>query len=456
MADSNKQREKFSSKFGVLMAMAGSAIGLGNMWRFPYLTAENGGAAFILIYVVLMCTMSLPLFITEFLIGRRTRSNAIGAFSKLGFPKLKFIGAFGVLAAVCVLSFYSVVGGWAVKYLTLAVSFRFQSPAADYAGMFNSFVSSAWSPVIFTLIFIGATSYIILGGVKQGIEKFSKVMMVILFIIIIVVAIRAVTLPGAMDGIRYLFVPDFRKVTGSTIVAALGQSFFSLGLGCGTILIYGSYVKSQDDITTSSIATAFLDTMFAIVAGIAIIPAIFAIASINGTVPDVNAGPGLVFITLPGIFSSMPFGNIAAILFFLSLLLAAITSSVSLMESITAFFIERYGKSRTVSVLMAFAICGTIGIFCSLSQGPLAEVRLLGLNLFDFFDKTSSNVLMTFSGLFMLCFAGWIMKKEDFMDELGAHGHSSTAMWLQKTFYILVRYIAPFGVIAIILGNLLL
>ena len=259
-----------------------------------------------------------------------------------------------------------------------------------------------------------------------------------------------------MDGIRYLFVPDFRKVTGSTIVAALGQSFFSLGLGCGTILIYGSYVKSQDDITTSSIATAFLDTMFAIVAGIAIIPAIFAIASINGTVPDVNAGPGLVFITLPGIFSSMPFGNIAAILFFLSLLLAAITSSVSLMESITAFFIERYGKSRTVSVLMAFAICGTIGIFCSLSQGPLAEVRLLGLNLFDFFDKTSSNVLMTFSGLFMLCFAGWIMKKEDFMDELGAHGHSSTAMWLQKTFYILVRYIAPFGVIAIILGNLLL
>lgn len=446
-------REKFGSRFGVLMAMAGSAIGLGNMWRFPYLTAKNGGAAFIVIYLLLMLTISLPTMITEYLIGRRSRSNAYSAYGRLGFPKLKFIGLMAIFAVVFVLSFYIVVGGWATRYLVEACTLGFQSTATDYSGKFASFVSSTAYPLIYTFIFLSLTAVIISGGVKKGIEAFSKIMMTVLFIIIILVAIHAISLPGAMDGVKYLLVPDFSKVTGETWVTALGQSFFSLGLGCGTILVYGSYVKTEEDLSMSAIFTAFIDTGFAIVAGLAIIPAIFAIASMNGVEPNVDAGPGLVFITLPSIFASMPFGSVIAILFFLSLGLAAITSSISLLESFVAYVMEVWNISRKKAVLFASIICLCLGAFCSLSQGVLSDVRILGMNVFDFFDKASSNFFMTVSCLLMLIFAGWFMKKEDFMDELTGRGLSKTPGWLQKLIYLLVKFIAPIGVLTIIICN---
>lgn len=450
-----QKRENFGSKFGVLMALAGSAIGLGNMWRFPYLTAENGGAAFILIYVLLLLTISLPTMVAEYVIGRRSRTNASTAFKKLGFPKLGVFGMFAILAALFVLSFYCVIGGWAVKYLNEACRLNFTSPDADYAGRFSVFVASTGRQIGYTFIFLGMTVFVVAGGVKKGIEKFSKIMMSILFVIIILTAIRSVTLPGAMEGIRYLLVPDFSRVTGETWAAALGQGFFSLGLGCGSILIYGSYVKVEENLVMTSIITAMMDTVFAIVAGIAIIPAIFAIASINGVAPDINAGPGLVFITLPSIFASMPLGSVVAILFFSSLLLAAITSSVSLMESLVTFFMEKCNTTRPVSVILAFLLCAALGTFCSLSNGILSDLRILGMNVFDFLDKTSANILMTASCLIMVIFVGWIMKKEDFLDELTGHGAVKSPTLLHYVEYYLIKFMAPIGIIAIILCNII-
>ena len=450
------QRDRFNNKFGVLMAMAGSAIGLGNMWRFPYLTAENGGAAFILLYIILMITISLPIFITEYLIGRRRRANAFSAFRKLGHPEFRLIGLLAITAAVFILSFYCVVGGWAVRYLFQACALKFESAAVDYSAEFASFTSSTYSPLLYTFIFLGMTAFVISKGVNKGIERFSKIMIMILFFIIILVAIRSVTLPGSIEGIRYLFVPDFSKVSAETLINALGQSFFSLGLGAGIIVIYGSYVKSEDDITITAVFTAALDTLFAVIAGTAIIPAVYAVASINGYIPDVNAGPGLVFITLPNIFASMPMGSLAAILFFSSLLLAAVTSSISLLESAVSFIIEVWNTTRRTAVIAGFTICALLGILCSLANGVLADVRVFGLNIFDFFDKCASNILMTGSGLLMVIFAGWIMRKKDFIDELSNNGNSKTPLWLIRTIYFLVKYAAPIGIIAIILGNILL
>ncbi|MBO4499775.1 MAG: sodium-dependent transporter [Bacteroidaceae bacterium] len=456
MTDRKAKREKFNSKFGVMMAMAGSAIGLGNMWRFPYLTAKSGGAAFILIYLLMMLFISLPAMITEYLVGRRSRANIFNSFAILGHPRWRFIGLFAVLATIFVLSFYSVVGGWALRYLVQAFQFKFDSTTADYGTEFSSFVSSTFGPLGYTYLFLGLTAFVISGGVKKGIEKFSKIMMSVLFVIIILVVIRSVTLPGAINGLRYLFVPDFGKISIDTFMQALGQAFFSLGLGCGAILVYGSYVKTETNIVNSAIQVAVLDTIFAIIAGIAIIPAIFAIAGMNGYEPDFNAGPGLVFITLPRIFAAMPLGSVIAILFFMSLLLAAITSAISIYEPIVAFIIEQWHKSRTKAVLIGFSICAILATFCSLSQGVMSGVKLFGYNIFDFFDNFSATVLMTGSGLLLTVFAGWVMKKEDFMDELTSHGHFNRHKWLAKTVYILVKYVAPVGIFAIIIGDFLL
>lgn len=452
----NVTREKFATKFGVMMAMAGSAIGLGNMWRFPYLTAENGGAAFIVIYLFLMFAVSIPTMITEYIIGRRTHANAVSAMTILGFPKLKFIGLIAVFSAICILGFYCVVGGWAVKYLVDSVLFKFDSPTADYSDIFNGFITSPLRPLIYTIIFLALTAFVTKGGVRSGIEKFSKIIMSLLFVIIILMAIRSVTLPGASEGLKYLLVPDFSKINGDAIRNALGQSFFTLGLGSGTILIYGSYVSDKENLTNTAYLTSILDTVFAIVAGIAIIPAVFAVAATNGIAPEINAGPGLVFITLPNIFSSMPMGQIIAILFFIALLFAALTSSVSMFESLNAFYMESRGLKRSKAVLRSYIICIIPGIICSLSQGILSNIKIIGLNIFDFLDKLSANVLMTSACLLLLIFTGWIMKKDDVMDELSSHGSIKAPRWVLNTVYALIKYVAPAGILAMIITTILL
>ena len=456
MEKGERRKERFESHFGMIMAMAGSAVGLGNLWRFPFLAAQNGGGAFIFVYLVLLLTICLPVLMTEITLGRKCRSNVTRVYDNLGAPRWRWAGFITLLTPVVIMAFYTVVGGWSVRYLVQACTFSFTDPGSDYAGAFGGFISSTYKPLIYTLIFLAVTAVANFGGVKNGIERFSKPMMTVLSVTIILVAIRSLTLPGASEGTRYLLIPDFSKIDGKVLITALGQAFMSLSIGIGILLTYGSYVKTKEDIAMTAISTGLIDTLFAIIAGLAIIPAVYAIAFMNGTTPAVNAGPGLVFITLPGVFASMPGGGIVAILFFLSLLLAAVTSAISMLEVIAAYFIEEWHLSRSKAVTVSMVIIILLGCICSLSQGMLSGVSVAGMNIFDFFDVISSDVLITVGSLIMVLFAGWRIKKAGFMDELTSHHTSSTPAWLFRYVWFMVRWVAPVIIIVIMLSNLLL
>ena len=451
-----KNRETFGSRMGMLLAMAGSAIGLGNIWRFPYTLGQNGGAAFLLLYVLMLVLICLPVMISEYLIGRRGGSNPFRTFDILApGTKWRWIGFIAVLSSACILSFYCVVGGWSVKYLADACSGGLMSFDGDYSEFFGAFISNPWKPLFYTLLFLGITGLIIAFGVRKGIERMSKLMIKILFLIIVLVVIRSLTLPGAVEGVRYMFVPDFSKVTADTCIAAMGQAFFSLSIGCGCILTYASYVDKNENIAASSAWISFFDTAFAVIAGLAIIPAVYAIARMNGVDPNVSAGPGLVFITLPGVFKSMPLGGVAALLFFLTLLLAAITSAISLMEVVVAFIIEELRRSRVRAVLTSFLLCGGVGVFCSLSFGPLEGFKLFGLSVFDFFDYITSNILLPVGGLLLAVFAGWRLKRANYLDELTNCGNLNIPRWLALTIYYLVKLVAPLAISVIFLNCIL-
>ena len=347
------------------------------------------------------------------------------------------------------------MGGWSVKYLADACSGVLMSFDGDYSDLFGSFISNPWKPLFYTLVFLGITGLIIALGVRKGIERMSKLMIKVLFLIIVLVVIRSLTLPGAMEGVRYMFVPDFSKVTADTCIAAMGQAFFSLSIGCGCILTYASYVDKKENIAASSAWIAFFDTTFAIVAGLAIIPAVYAIALMNGVDPNVSAGPGLVFITLPGVFKAMPLGGVAALLFFLALLLAAITSAISLMEVVVAFIIEELRRSRVHAVVTCFLLCGGVGVFCSLSFGPLEGFKLFGLSVFDFFDYITSNIMLPAGGLLLAVFAGWRLKRANYLDELTNSGNLNIPRWLSLTIYYLLKLVAPLAISLIFINCIL-
>ena len=451
-----RKRERFDSRVGMILAMAGSAVGLGNLWRFPFLAAQNGGGAFIFVYLVLLLTICIPVLMTEITLGRKCRTNVTRVYDELGAPRWRWAGFLTLLTPIVIMAFYTVVGGWSVKYLVQACSFSFTDPGADYSGAFGGFISSTWEPLVYTLIFLVITAAANFGGVKNGIEKFSKPMMTVLSVTIILVAIRSLTLPGAAEGTRYLLIPDFSKIDGKVLLTALGQAFMSLSIGIGILLTYGSYVKTKEDIALTAITTGLIDTLFAIIAGLAIIPAVYAIAFMNGTAPAVNAGPGLVFITLPGVFASMPGGSIIAILFFMSLLLAAVTSAISMLEVIVRYFIEEWKLSRNAAVIVSMVLIILLGCVCSLSQGTLSGITILGNNIFDFFDVISSDVLITVGSLIMVLFAGWRVKRTDFLDELTGHGTSRTPRWIFTYVWFMVRWVAPIVIIVIMLSNFLL
>lgn len=445
------KRDSFGSRFGALVAMAGSAVGLGNLWRFPYLVGENGGAAFIIIYILLCFIICLPIFISEFVIGRRSQKNAYAAFRDLsGGSAWRFVGIVTVIVPLVVLSYYSVIGGWSVEYLLKSLTFSFTGSASQSAvsTMFADFVSSTWAPLVGHTLFLLVTTLIVVIGIKNGIEKFSKVMMPILFFIVVGIAIYSVTLPGAKAGLDYLFNPDFSKITGKACAAALGQAFFSLSLGFGTILTYASYVDKKENILTQSTATALSDITFALVSGVAIMPAVFAF----GISPQ--SGPGLVFETLPYVFGQMPAGGIIAILFFLALLVAALTSSISMLEVAVAYLVEEKKFSRIWACVLLFVICWVVGALCSLSFGPLSHIRINGGNLFDFFDNLSSNVLMTLGSLMTVLFVGWRLKKTDIYDEFTNGGTLSTNARLFGILWVLIRYIAPVAIMFIFIYGL--
>ncbi|MEG0518872.1 MAG: sodium-dependent transporter [Bacteroidales bacterium] len=439
-------RENFGSRFGVLVAMAGSAVGLGNLWRFPYLVGTNGGAAFICIYLVFVLLLCIPIMYSEFLIGRRSGANAISAFKVLApGSKWGIVGLLGVLGAISILAFYSVVGGWTIDYIFKAATFQFKtSDTTALESMFSTSTTSIFEPLLFMALFVIFTGLVVLVGVKKGIERYTKIMMPLLFLLVLIVAVRSVTLPNASEGLAFLFNPDFSKVTATTCFEALGQAFFSLSLGCGSILTYGSYVKKDENIVNISISTSLADTGFAIIAGLAIMPAVFSF----GISP--SEGPGLVFVTLPRVFAQIPFGGILAILFFFILFFAAITSSISLLEVPVAYLIEEFKFKRRTAVFFMTVFVLILSTLCSLSQGILANVKLLGLTFFDFFDTLSANILMPVGGLLTVIFVGWRLGKANFVDEITSSGYIKLKEWFINFTYFSIKYIAPI-VIGIIL-----
>lgn len=440
-----EKRDSFASSFGVLVAMAGSAVGLGNLWRFPYLVGTNGGAAFIIIYLAIVLVLALPIMYAEFVVGRRAQSNVFGAFKKLA-PGSKW-GIIGILAIVCcilIVSFYSVVGGWTIDYLVKSVTGEFGAGSTGFDAMFEQSVTSSLRPLFYMLLFVGISAAVLLAGVKDGIEKYSKVLMPLLFLMVVVIAIRSVTLPGAAGGVDFLFKPDFSKVTANTFLDALGQAFFSLSVGFGIIFTYASYVNKNENVVKMSIQTSIADTVFAILAGVAIMPAVFSFGISPGQ------GPGLVFVTLPYVFAQLPLGSVMAAIFFFVLFVAAMTSAISLLEVAVAYVIEEFKISRKASVLLVVGIVLFLGVFCSLSQGVLGDVKILGNNIFDLFDKTTANILIPVGALLIVLFAGWKMKREDFIDEITSGGkHKLNPLYLKVVIFS-VRYLAPV-VIAVIM-----
>lgn len=445
------KRDSFGSGFGVLVAMAGSAVGLGNLWRFPYLVGTNGGAAFIIIYLAFVLLLALPIMYSEFIIGRRSQANVFGAYRVLA-PGTKWCntGYIYVLGSLAIISFYCVVGGWTMAYLWKAVTFKFSmADTAVLGDIFNRTVTSNTEPLVFMLIFLFATALIVMAGIKEGIERYTKVMMPLLFVLVVVVAVRSLTLPDASAGLEFLFRPDFSKVTSKTLLDALGQAFFSLSIGCGTIMTYGSYVNRRENIVGLSAQTAITDTLFAIIAGLAIMPAVFSF----GISPA--EGPGLVFVTLPFIFAQIPFGEFLAILFFFMLFIAAITSSISQLEVIVSYLKEEFTMSRKFAIFISLVVIVTFGVLCSLSQGVLADVKILGYNFFDFFDKSSSNILLPLGGFFAVIFVGWKMKRPDVEDELTSGGVHRFSPAVMNFVYYSIKYLAPVVVAVVLISGLI-
>ncbi|GAB1473752.1 sodium-dependent transporter [Bacteroidota bacterium] len=448
---SNIQRDGFGSRFGVLVAVAGSAVGLGNLWRFPYLVGTNGGAAFIFVYLLFVIVLCLPIMFSEFVIGRRTQANAFGAIKKIA-PRSGWltIGVISVVASICIMSFYSVVGGWTLEYIFKSFSPQFlTADSGTLSNQFSGFSESSFMPVVMHLLFLGLSALIVVAGIKNGIEKYSKILMPVLFILVVILAIRSLTLDGAKAGLEFLFYPDFSKITGETLLAALGQAFFSLSLGMGCIITYGSYVNKKENLFKISFSVAVADTGFAILAGLAVVPAVFAFGIPPGQ------GPSLVFITLPQVFAQLPFGNVISVAFFFILMIAALTSAISLLEVVVAYFTEELKMSRKVAVAITFAIIGVFGTFSSLSLGVMKDATIFGKTIFDIFDFASSNILLPVGGLLVVLFVGWRMKRDDVFDELTSGG----TVALKKSFFnaimLVVKFLAPIAISIVLINSLL-
>ena len=453
-----RKREGFGSRTAVIFAMAGSAIGLGNIWRFPYMVGENGGAVFVLIYIVATVLFSLPIFIAEVIIGRRSHTNARDAFSTLrpGRPFWKAVGFLPVIIPTLIASYYSVIGGWSLEYFFKACSLDFIQTAPEAAsGLFSGFVSGTWTPVLLHLLFFAISAVVVAMGVKAGIERFSKLILPILFILIVIIAVYSVSLPGSGEGVKYLFKPDFSQFTPRTFAYALGQSFYSLSLGMGIIITYGSYVRRDENILVSSAGTAVSDLLFAILAGLAIMPAVFA----AGIEP--GAGPGLIFQSIPYIFckmgTEMPMlSSIAAILFFFTIIVAAMTSLISLIEVGTLYLVEKYNMKRIKAVGIVFFVCGVAGALCSLSFGPLNSITLGGKGIFDLFDWTCSNILLLIMAFLSVVFVGFVMNKDEVRDEFTNGGTKRRNAPLFGAVYFLIKWVAPIAVLLIFFTNFIL
>lgn len=441
-------RDGFTSTFGVLVATLGSAVGLGNIWKFPYLTGTNGGASFLLVYIIATLLVGLPLMMTEIMLGRASRSNAVTTFEKLAPPRQGFwksIGFMGVAAAIFILAFYTEVAGWVFAYIFKAVSGGLDStdPAHSKA-VFGELVANPQSALLWQWLVLGFTGAIIMLGVSKGIEAVSKKLMPVLFLLLIALCIRSLTLPGAMRGLEFLFTPDFSKINAGVVLTAVGLAFFKLSVGMGTMLTYGSYFRSEQNIPLTATRVMFADLAVSLLAGIAIFPAVFAFGF------EPAAGPSLVFITIPAVFHSMPGGSIFMALFFILTAIAATGAILSILEVPVAMLIERCGWSRKVSTLVSILAIAALGVPAALSQSLTANWKLFGLNPFDFFDFISSNILMPVGGIMLCLFVGWSFGRDKLMAALSNEGTLPNQK-LVKILFILLRYITPLLISVILL-----
>ncbi|MGA0394506.1 MAG: sodium-dependent transporter [Rhodospirillales bacterium] len=439
-------REHWGSRVGFILAAAGSAVGLGNIWKFPYLAGQHGGAAFLITYLALAFTIGISVMLCEFIIGRAARKDPIGAFAKLKGGLWPIVGFMGIAAAFVILSFYSVVGGWTLAYiLKMMTGVLVNGTSQELGKVFSNFIENPVRPIIFHAAFMTLTIAVVIGGIGRGIERWCKILLPALFVIILILLGRSLTLPGAMKGIEYFLQPDFSKMNAAAFNAALSQAFFSLSIGMGAMITYGSYLDRTMNLPTSTIWTTSLDTSIAFLAGLVILPAVFAFGF------DPNAGPGLTFITLPAVFANMPGGVVFAPLFFVLLAIAALTSAVSLLEVVVTYLVDEKGVSRKTAAWGSGAVMFLIGIPASLSLGVWKDYTIFGKGIFDFLDYLSSNLLLPLGGIFIALFVGWFFSEKALEEATagGKHRFPVARFWM-----FICKFIAPLAIAWILISGL--
>lgn len=446
------ERANFGSKLGAILAAAGSAVGLGNIWRFPYEAGNHGGAAFILIYLACVFLMGLPIMIAEFTVGRHSKASTGRAFSVLApGTQWKWIGFLGVLAGLLILGYYSVVAGWTLEYILASLSGGFiDKTPEDFVAIFQNFSQTPYRPLIWLLSFLLFTHFIVVKGVKDGIEKSSKVMMPVLFILILVLAGCSVSLPNADKGLEFLLKPDFSKVNADVFLGAMGQAFFSLSLGMGCLSTYASYFGQDTRLGKTALSVGVIDTMVAILAGLIIFPAAFSV----GIQPD--AGPSLIFITLPNVFQQafggVPFlATIFSLLFYVLLALAALTSTISLHEVVTAYLNERFNLSRSRAAMFVTGFCIVTGVLSSLSLG-VWEDKMFGLGFFDLLDFVTAKIMLPLSGFLVCLFVGWYLKRSVSFEELTNGGRLKAPYF--PVYMFILKFLAPIAILLIFVHEL--
>ncbi len=441
-----ENRSSFSGKIGFVLAAAGSAVGLGNIWRFPYLAAKYGGGIFLLVYIVLAVTFGYALMNAEIALADKTGLSAIGAFQSLN-KKYSFIGWLAALVPVIILPYYSVIGGWVTKYLAAFISGGGHAAAADE--YFGGFITAAGEPVLWFMIFLGVTALVVLFGVEKGIEKVSKFMMPVLVILSIGIAGYGLTMPGALDGVKYYLLPDFSKFSATTVLAAMGQLFYSMSLAMGIMITYGSYMKKDVSIKSSVKQIEVFDTGVAFLAGLMIIPAVFTFS--GGTPEALGKGPSLMFVTLPKVFETMAGGQIVGAAFFVLVLLAALTSSISLFETVLSFVCDKTKISRKPACLIVFVGSVIIGLLSCFGYSIWSDVLVFGMQFLDFFDFISNSVLMPVVAFMTCIFIGYIVKMNTIIDEINLNQKAQKHTLLT----VMIKYIAPIFIVLILISSVL-
>lgn len=444
----NENPVKFSSKLTTILVAAGCSVGLGNIWRFPYITGEGGGAAFVIIYLLCIIFIGHPVMISEFALGRATHRSAVGAYKALGGRKWSWLGYNGVLTAFIIMGFYYVVAGWTAEYLVVSVSGELSkySEVSEYKELFNGFVSHPWKPVLYTWLFIFVNHLVIHMGVAKGLERVSKVLMPMLFVILIVLAVNSLLLPNSWEGLVFFLKPDFSKLSPEVVLMAVGQAFFSLSIGLGALIAYGSYIPKGADLRKTATQVTILDTSVAFISGLIIFPAAASVGI------DPGAGPALVFQTLPAIFNMLPWSMLWSSVFFLLLVIAALTSTMSLHEVVTVYLMEEWGLPRRIGTYVTSISVALLSAVASLSLGVGSGFTIFGLTLFDAMDYLTANLMLPIGGLCTCIFVGWWLERKIFEDQITNFGELKRGDLSLMTF--LIRYICPITLFAMFLDNL--